>query len=232
MKLMLLIGGIAFLLLGLLLCVAALAVFMMARKRAGKQPATWQQPVPSSVGAPPPSPPALPVSPPMQSFAPAMDMPPRQVTGAYTLQPEIPPPAPQPSGAQPQIPFESTQAIPLADPEFMPGATIAVSIPEREEWGALNATSGPLAGRTFPLTRDGFYIGRDASASQVVIQDSSVSKRHVWVGVREGAVMAIDDGSTNGTYLNVVGTRITKQPLNPGDTLIISNDVTRLVYQR
>jgi pSer/pThr/pTyr-binding forkhead associated (FHA) protein len=68
--------------------------------------------------------------------------------------------------------------------------------------------------------------------SQVVIEDGSVSKRHVWVGVRDGAVMAIDEGSTNGTYVNAVTTRINRQPLNIGDTLIISNDIARLVYQR
>ena len=97
--------------------------------------------------------------------------------------------------------------------------------------GSLHATSGPLAGQTFPLKMDGFYIGRDRSVSQIVIETPSVSKRHVWVGIRDGVPTAIDQSSTNGTYLNTLGTRIGTVRLTPGDTLIISDDVARFVYR-
>lgn len=97
--------------------------------------------------------------------------------------------------------------------------------------GVLIAVSGPLTGQTFPLKIEGFYIGRDRTLSQVVIEDSSVSKRHVWVGVREGVVTAVDQSSTNGTYLNTLGTRIGQVRLTPGDTLIISDDVARFAYK-
>jgi pSer/pThr/pTyr-binding forkhead associated (FHA) protein len=98
-------------------------------------------------------------------------------------------------------------------------------------FGALHAISGPLSGQTFPLKMDGFYIGRDRTLSQVVIEHPSVSKRHVWVGVREGVVTAIDQSSTNGTYLNALGTRIGETRLAPGDVLILSDDVARFVYR-
>ena len=78
---------------------------------------------------------------------------------------------------------------------------------------------------------DGFYIGRDRTLSQIVIEDASVSKRHVWVGVREGVVTAVDQSSTNGTYLNTLGTRIGQVRLTPGDTLILSDDVARFEYK-
>lgn len=67
--------------------------------------------------------------------------------------------------------------------------------------------------------------------SSVVVPDGRVSKCHVWVGIRDGAATAIDQSSTNGTYLNQLGTRITAESLKPGDTLIISHDVTRLQYR-
>ena len=224
MKLMLLIGGVAFLLLGLVLCLAAIVVFAMARKRSAKvagtapsrasAPATQPSPVPQNSGLPVPPPAAqygsdasaLPqmdphVPPPMEPFVPVT---------------EPSPPPPMPTSGEPTFIGESTIALPL------PG----------HHWGQLNGVSGAVAGRSFPITMDGFYIGRDGSAAQVVIADGSVSKRHVWVGVHDGEVVAIDEGSTNGTYVNSIGARIQRQPLSPGDTLIISNDIARLVYQR
>lgn len=97
--------------------------------------------------------------------------------------------------------------------------------------GALHGVSGLLAGQTFPVLLEGFYIGRDRTLSQVVVEDPSVSKKHVWVGVREGVVMVIDQSSTNGTYVNTVGTRVGQVQLSPGDTLIISDNVARFVYR-
>jgi S-DNA-T family DNA segregation ATPase FtsK/SpoIIIE len=113
----------------------------------------------------------------------------------------------------------------------MAGDTDATVVAERVGFGALHATAGPLAGQSFPLKMDGFYIGRDRSVSQVVLDTPSVSKRHVWVGIREGVPTAIDQSSTNGTYLNTLGTRIGQVRLTPGDTLIISDDVARFVYR-
>ena len=97
-------------------------------------------------------------------------------------------------------------------------------------WGALHATSGALTGRVFPIYPNGFYIGRDKTQAQVVIESQSVSKRHVWVGVKDGAVVAIDQKSTNGTYLNSLDTAVGEVRLKPGDTLILSDDVARFSY--
>ncbi|HEX8409507.1 MAG TPA: FHA domain-containing protein [Thermoanaerobaculia bacterium] len=130
--------------------------------------------------------------------------------------PDIPPPAPPPA------------PTPTPDPVFDSDATVLAG---STGLGVLYAVSGPLAGQTFPLKIDGFYIGRDRTLSQVVIEDASVSKRHVWVGVREGVVTAVDQSSTNGTYLNTLGTRIGQVRLTPGDTLILSDDVARFAYK-
>ena len=113
----------------------------------------------------------------------------------------------------------------------MPSGTEATVVAGIAGFGRLEATAGPLAGQTFPIKMDGFYIGRDRTQAQVVIEHPSVSKRHVWVGVRDGAVMAVDQSSTNGTYVNAIGTRIGQAKLNPGDTLIISDDVARFLFR-
>ena len=136
-------------------------------------------------------------------------------------------PAPQPYAPQPQ-PMASPH--PVAPPP--PMATVVLDVKDMHAFGSLHGTSGALAGRTINIEARGFYIGRDATVSQVVIEDPRVSKRHVWVGVKDGAVMAVDEGSTNGTYLNNTGNRIREARLSNGDTLIISQDVTRLTYQQ
>lgn len=98
-------------------------------------------------------------------------------------------------------------------------------------YGALHAIAGPLAGQSFSLRLDGMTIGRDRAQAEVIVEDPSVSKRHVWVGVRDGAVLAIDQSSTNGTYLNSLGTRIAEVQLTPGDLLILSDDAARFEYR-
>jgi hypothetical protein len=143
------------------------------------------------------------------------------------------PPAPIPPA--PVIPSPQPHHAPPPPPPPMPmpvsADTDATVVADRLGFGSLNATSGPLAGQTFPLKMDGFYIGRDRSVSQVVIDHPSVSKKHVWVGIRDGIPTAVDQSSTNGTYLNTLGTRIGQVRLAPGDTLIISDDVARFVYR-
>jgi hypothetical protein len=99
-------------------------------------------------------------------------------------------------------------------------------------FGAMHGVGGALAGQVFPLTMYGFYVGRDPALAQVVINDTRVSKRHVWIGLRDGHAVAIDSGSTNGTYLNAIGPRIGEVRLSPGDTIIISDEVSRLRYER
>jgi hypothetical protein len=122
-------------------------------------------------------------------------------------------------------------APPVVPAAPVENATVVLDV-GRSGYGAMHGVSGALAGRVFPIEPNGFYIGRDRTMAQVLIEDGRVSKKHVWIGVRDGVVVAIDSGSTNGTYLNAIGPRITEVRLTPGDTLIVSDDVTRLTYQR
>ncbi|HVG25385.1 MAG TPA: FHA domain-containing protein [Thermoanaerobaculia bacterium] len=204
MKSILVVGGVLLLLLGLLLLIVALVMYFIGRNKR-----------PAAAGAPPyrPVPPAPVIPPP--------------VSQQQHRAPVPAPPPPAPAVAAPRPP--ATPPPPPSMPAS--GDTDATVIAERVSYGAMHATSGPLAGQSFPLKTDGFYIGRDRSVAQVVIETPSVSKRHVWVGIRDGVPTAIDQSSTNGTYLNTLGTRIGQVRLAPGDTLIISDDVARFVYR-
>lgn len=135
----------------------------------------------------------------------------------------VPPPPPPPV-----VPVATVaQSVEPPDPD----GTVVLNTRAGQAFGALHGVSGALAGRRFPIEASGFYIGRDMSQSQVVIENPSVSKRHVWIGARDGAAVAVDQQSTNGTYLNDTETRIGEVRLSPGDTLIISDDVARLQYR-
>jgi pSer/pThr/pTyr-binding forkhead associated (FHA) protein len=87
----------------------------------------------------------------------------------------------------------------------------------------LACTRGVLRGQHFQVGAHGIVIGREASAAQVVIPDGRVSSKHVWIGFQDGVLMAIDQGSTNGTFVNDMGRgRITRTELRHGDTVIVS----------
>ena len=100
------------------------------------------------------------------------------------------------------------------------------------DYGVIKFVSGALAGQEFEVKAEGQYIGRDSSVSQVVIADPRISKRHLWIGVREGRVIITDEGSRNGTFINDPRSkRITDSPLNVGDTVILGeSDVARFEY--
>lgn len=128
-------------------------------------------------------------------------------------------------------PAQSFSTNPVAS-EPDPLATMVVDMrPAAPQFGALHGVSGPVAGGVFPIDARGFYIGRDRTVSQVIVDSAGVSKRHVWVGVKDGSVVAIDQGSTNGTFLNSLGSGITEVRLEPGDTLILADDAARLTYR-
>ena len=100
-------------------------------------------------------------------------------------------------------------------------------------YGKIKFVSGALTGQQFDVKPEGSHLGRDASSSQIVIADPRISKRHLWIGVRDGRVAIVDVGSRNGTFLNdPKSPRITEATLSPGDTVILGeSDVARFEYQ-
>jgi len=96
----------------------------------------------------------------------------------------------------------------------------------------LQCTSGPLEGQHFIIEEGGLYIGRDPALSQVAVTDKRISKRHVRIVPRDGKVMAIDQNSTNGTFLaSEPLVRISDVELKRGDTIILGDGAATFVYQ-
>jgi hypothetical protein len=141
--------------------------------------------------------------------------------------PPAPPSPSQPPPALPPVkPVEVTRLAPVpSEPEG--------SGTEMVEWyGMLQCTSGALEGQHFIIEQDGLYIGRDPAMSQIAIADKRISKRHVRIVPRDGKVVAIDQNSTNGTFLGKAGgERITEIQLRRGDVLVLGDNAATFVYQ-
>ena len=89
--------------------------------------------------------------------------------------------------------------------------------------GTLTCTRGLLPGQQFSLGPQGILIGRQPGVAQVVVNDSRASGKHVWIGFEGGQLFAIDQGTTNGTFINDVRNgRISKVPLKDGDIVIVA----------
>ncbi len=148
--------------------------------------------------------------------APTAKIPPLQ--GSET--PSAPPPA-----APAKAPDITKMApVPTAPAE---GSTVMV-----QWYGLLQCTGGALEGQRFVIEEGGLYIGRDPAMSQVAISDKRISKRHVRIIPRDGKVMAIDQNSTNGTFLGKAGgERITEVQLKRGDVLVLADNAATFVYQ-
>ncbi|HSS21004.1 MAG TPA: FHA domain-containing protein [Pyrinomonadaceae bacterium] len=152
---------------------------------------------------------------------------------------DLPPPVFE---SAPPIEMQSDPAAVTADPlpdsaalDFDPSRTVAIT---RENtvtinYGHIKFVSGVLAGQEFAVEPEGAYIGRESTLSQIVVADPRISKRHVWIGVRDGEVKIVDENSRNGTFVNDPRSeRVTEATLHSGDTVILGeSDVARFEYQ-
>ncbi len=131
---------------------------------------------------------------------------------------------PRPTKARPVPEISSHEKTP---PPETPGGT------EMVQWyGMLHCTAGPLSGKRFIIEEGGLYIGRDPVLATIVVEDSRISKRHVRIVPRNGRVWAIDENSTNGTFLENHGKeRVSEVQLRRGDTLVLAEGAATFVYQ-
>lgn len=61
------------------------------------------------------------------------------------------------------------------------------------------------------LSQKNLLIGRDSSSCDIVIDDSSVSRKHASLSLLAGRLMIVDVGSTNGTFVD--GIKVNNQPV-------------------
>jgi pSer/pThr/pTyr-binding forkhead associated (FHA) protein len=103
----------------------------------------------------------------------------------------------------------------------------------KPNFGSIAFVSGPLSGQEFQVNVDGEFIGRDGGSSQIVLADPRISKRHLWIGVKNGRVVIMDQNSRNGTFVNdPKSQRVTETSLNAGDVVILGeSDVARFEYR-
>jgi V8-like Glu-specific endopeptidase len=204
--------GVLFILL-LIILIIAIVIFMMRRRKkkaAGSPGAAGEDkrhPAPSPAHSP---------SPAVASQNPG------------THRPAPPPPPPPPAPAPMPVMGDQGMTVDLS-------RTVAItadgdSFPKN--YGSIQFVSGPLSGQKFQIRADGEYIGRDGGSSQIVIGDPRISKRHLWIGVKNGRVVIEDQNSRNGTFVNdPKSARVTERPLNTGDTVILGeSDVARFEF--
>jgi hypothetical protein len=118
-------------------------------------------------------------------------------------------------------PVSKTVAVP--GPAQVPSGGIAPTAFGSLSIGSLTCVRGPLQGQRFALTATGVIVGRQPGVAHVLVNDHRASGKHVWIGIDQGKLVAIDQGTTNGTYLNDIGRgRITRAELRDGDVVIVS----------
>jgi len=201
---------------GLLLIIIIAAVVLMMRRR---RKTAAGSPGAAGSGRDHRAPPPAPSPSPAMAHSPHSPNPPAHRPAPA---PAPPPPMPMPMAAGDQgmtVDLSRTVAITADGDSF-------------KNYGSIQFVSGPLSGQKFQVRVDGDYIGRDGGSSQIVIADPRISKRHVWLGVRNGRVVIEDQNSRNGTFVNdPKSARVTETSLNAGDTVILGeSDVARFEF--
>jgi hypothetical protein len=82
----------------------------------------------------------------------------------------------------------------------------------------LVALAGPKAGSAWPIG-SAVSIGRDPSQDIAIIEDTALSRRHARIQAEEGIMVVVDQGSSNGTYVN--GQKVMRHVLKSGDELVM-----------
>jgi hypothetical protein len=92
----------------------------------------------------------------------------------------------------------------------------------------LAITAGPYADTMLPLHGGTVKVGCDPSRNDHPIDDAAVSAQHLSIRYRDGAFVATDLDSINGTFVN--GRRIDRHLLAANDVVQIGT--TRLVFMQ
>ncbi len=147
----------------------------------------------------------------------------RAAAGAGPARAHRPPPLP------PALPGRGgiSQPVPptiAVNPGHDPTATVPQTMFAADRIGVLTVTRGKLAGERFTLTPEGVLVGRQPGVAHIVVNDGRASGEHVWIRWEDGKLWAIDQNTTNGTFVNDVKRgRISRAELKDGDVLIVAD---------
>ena len=117
----------------------------------------------------------------------------------------------QETGTLPRIPEERRRA-PRTMPRLSPGRYLAID-------------NGPDV-VLLALDRELMHIGR-SPASEIVLDDASVSRRHALITRRGERTVILDDRSRNGVHVN--GARVSEADLRDGDTIVCGHVTLRFL---
>ncbi len=101
-------------------------------------------------------------------------------------------------------------------PKALPAAAPAKGPGGKPTGPSLRGTSGPWAGKIYPLDKPVIGVGR-VPPNEIVLDDDSVSRAHAEVAKVGAGYVVRDLGSANGTTVN--GQPIEEHPLKPGDSI-------------
>ncbi|NDD90913.1 FHA domain-containing protein [bacterium] len=90
----------------------------------------------------------------------------------------------------------------------------------------LTVVAGPNRGTSYPLSDGETTMGR-LSLNSIVLNSSKVSKRHCSLVVSNGEVICKDQGSSNGTFVNGVLSKVPRQ-VRSGDRISVGDFVFEL----
>ena len=88
--------------------------------------------------------------------------------------------------------------------------------------------SGPAPGKSYFLTKNEIYLGRDIT-NDIVINDPEISRKHARLTLQSGGYLLEDLGSTNGTFVD--GKRVTGPHIMGAGEVIMLGDNVSLVYE-
>ena len=132
-------------------------------------------------------------------------------------------PPPMYGGPQQQMYGRAPQAQPAPAPGQYDQVAKTIAVARGAVPAALTVVRGALAGQRFPVAAGGIVVGRQPGVAHVLVNDHRASGKHVWIGFDNNQLVAIDQGTTNGTYVNDMARgRITRAELRDGDTVIVS----------
>lgn len=89
----------------------------------------------------------------------------------------------------------------------------------------LVCVAGPRAGESFGIA-PGLTVGRDPGRGVAVTDDTALSRQHATFEIAGGAVTLVDNGSSNGTWVN--GRKIDKADLRAGDEVTMGSSKFRV----
>src|SRR5690349_17742676 len=118
----------------------------------------------------------------------------------------------QETGNLPRIPDRERRRASATMPQLAPGRYLAIEDAGEVVLMAVNA--------------EVVRVGR-SPANDIVLDDSSVSRRHALLTVRGEATVILDDRSLNGIQVN--GTRVSEAALKDGDIVVLGHVTLRYV---